>query len=459
MLNRKRIVIGVLLCIVTLACVFWVFQAKNPNVHPETRKPAEGPTSLPPPPDSDIRKEAQGYFEKLYALSGTLTPEEKKVYLESTFALDKLFNSLQGPLLPQAEYERFTAHLEGLLLENPDIGLQAHAPTESHEEVYERQKARQEEIENVRAAIEDVKASEDMLPSAKEALLSILEHRLYGLQDHGAESREMFKALLEFRKTDPDIVGLSKNEDGTYTKNYANMLTLYKDRIHQPDGSVQEIYTGSKGGAEDPNLYQEIQAYIELLENMPPWETPPPPPEHEKLRFSIEYKDVYVDAEGNQTRAEPAETSVETLPELPQEYPEPMITEEEVNSLKESLTEFKTSDPSEWEDIEKFFQDAMGIPLDRFLEMTDAEIEAELNRNLSPSDRDLVSSETDTSLGLPSDESFKSGLRQRFSPERSSQAIQMLSRYGPKEGLRRLKAADPEVGKHVEGLLQKQGAE
>ena len=80
MLNRKRIVIGVLLCIVTLACVFWVFQAKNQNVRPETPKPG-GLTSLPPPPDSDIRKEAQGYLEKLYALSGTLTPEEKKYIL------------------------------------------------------------------------------------------------------------------------------------------------------------------------------------------------------------------------------------------------------------------------------------------------------------------------------------------------------------------------------------------
>ena len=457
MLNRKRIIISVLLCIVTLACVFWVFQAKNPNVRPETQKPAEGPTSLPPPPDSDIRKEAQGYLEKLYALSGTLTPEEKKVYLESTFALGRLFHSLQGPLLPEAEYERFTAHLEGLLLENPDIGLESHGPTESHEEVYERQQRRQEEIENVKAAIEEVKASEDMALGAKEALLSILENRLDGLQDHGAESREMLRALLEFRKTDPDIVGLTKHEDGTYTKNYANMLTIYKDRIHHPDGSVQEIYTGSKGGAKDPNLYQEIQAYTELLKNMPPWETPPPPPDHEDLRFSVIYEDVYVDAEGNQTRAARTETSVETPPELPQEYPEPMITEEEVNSLKESLTEFKTSDPSEWEDIEKFFQDAMGIPLDRFLEMTDAEIEAELNRNLSPSDRDLVSSETDTSLGLPSDTSFKSGLRQRFSPERSSQAIQMLSRYGPKEGIRRLKDVDPEVATHIETFLQKQG--
>ncbi len=457
MLNRKRIVIGVLLCIVILACVFWVFQAKNQNAPTEARKPAEGLPPLPPHPDSDIRKAAQGYLDKLYALSGTLTPEEKKVYLDSTFELSKLFNAQQGPLLPQAEYERFTAHIEGLLLENPDIGLEAHEPTESHEEVYERQQRRQEEIENIMAAIEEVKASEDMLPNAKEALLFILEHRLDALQDHGGEEREMLRALLEFRKTDPDIVGLSKNENGEYTKNYANMLILYKDRIHQPDGSVQEIYTGSKGGAEDPNLHQEIQAYIELLENTPPWETPPPPPEHEGLRFSIEYEDVYVDAEGKQTRVEPTETSVDTPPELPQEYPEPILTEEDVNSWKESLTEFKTSEPSEWEDMQGVIEKALGIPLDRLLEMTDAEIEAELNRHLSPSQRESVSSTTDTSLGLPSDESFKSGLRQRFSPERTSQAIQMLSRYGPKEGVRRLKDVDPEVATHVETFLQKQG--
>ena len=403
-----------------------------------------------------VRQEAQGHLDKLYALSGRLTPEEKKVYLDSTFALETLFRAQQGPLLPQAEYERFVAHIEGLLLENPGIGLEAHGPTESHEEVYERQQERQEELENVIAAIEEIKASEDMSLGAKEAFLSILENRRAVLESHGAETREMGRVFAELKETDPDIVGLEKNElTGEYTKVYPNMLTIYKKRIHHPDGTVEVEYAGSRGGATDPDIHQEIEAYVNLLENTPPWETPPPP-EHEDLRFSIEYKDVYVDAEGNQTRVEPAETSVETLPELPQEYPEPMITEEEVNSLKESLTEFKTSDPSEWEDIEKFFQDAMGIPLDRFLEMTDAEIEAELNRNLSPSDRDLVSSETDTSLGLPSDESFKSGLRQHFSAERSSQAIQMLNRYGPKEGVRRLKAVDPEIATHIETFLQKQ---
>lgn len=456
MLNRKRIVIGVLLCIVTLACVFWVFQAKNQNVPPETWKTGGVPVAQPPHPDSDIRKEAQGHLEKLYALSGILTPEEKKVYFDSTFALEKLFNSLRGPLLSEAESERFVAHLMELQQVNPDIGLEPHGPTESHEEVYERQQRRQEELENIMAAIEEVQASQDMALGAKEALLSILENRRFALQSHGAESREMGKVFDELKKTDPDIVGLEKNEKGEYTKIYPNMLTIYKRRIHKPDGTIDVEYAGSRGGAEDPNLHQQIQAYEDLVANTPPWEALPPPPEHEDLRFSIEYEDVYVDAEGKQTRAEPSETSVGTPPELPQDYPEPMITEEEVNSLKESLTEFKTSDPSEWEDIEKFFQDAMGIPLDRFLEMTDAEIEAELNRNLSPSDRDLVSSETDTSLGLPSDESFKSGLRQHFSPERSSQAIQMLNRYGPKEGVRRLKAVDPEVATHIETFLQKQ---
>ncbi|MDE0323537.1 MAG: hypothetical protein OXN27_06395 [Candidatus Poribacteria bacterium] len=454
-----RVTMIALLCIAVVVGAFFVFWAKDQNVHREAESPKDASISRPPPAGSNIRQEAQGHLNKLYALSGRLTPEEKTVYLDNTFALEKLFRAQQGPLLPQAEYERFVAHIEGLLLENPNIGLEAHAETENHEVVYERQQKRQEELENVIAAIEEVKASEDMSVGAKEAFLSILENRRAVLESHGAETREMARVFAALKETDPDIVGLEKNDlTGKYTKVYPNMLTIYKKRIHHLDGTVEIEYAGSRGGATDPDLHQEIEAYVNLLENTPPWETPPPP-EHEDLRFAIEYNDVYVDANGKETSAQQqADATVGTPPELPQEYPQPIITEEEVDSWKESLTEFKTSDPAEWEEMQKFFQEAMGIPLDRFLEMTDAEIEAELNRQLSPSQRELVSSATDTSLGLPSEESFKTQLRQRISPARFNQAIEMLSRYGPKEGVRRLKAVDPEVGRQVEDLLQKQEA-
>ena len=458
MLNRKRITIIILLCIATLGYAFFVFRARyqNQNVRKEAQVPEAASIPQPPHPDSDVRKEAQVHIDKLYAFSGILTPEEKTVYLDSTFALDKLFTAQRGPLLPQAEYERFVAHLEALMLENPEIGLEPHAPTESHEEVYERQQRVQKELADITTAIEEVKTDADMLPSAKEALLSILEHRRTILQNYGAESREMARAFAELKKTDPEIVGIQKNETGGYTKIYPNMLVVYKDRIHYPDGTVEEVYTGLlSNGGNDPSIEIEMEAYSKLLENTPPWD--PPPPEHEGIRFSVEYKDVYVDAEGKQTSAQQMETSVGTPPELPQEYPEPIITEEEVNSWKESLAEFKTS--SEEEEMPLFFEQTVGIPIDRFLEMTDAEIEAELSRQFSPSHSTVERSMTDTWLGLSSEESFKAELRQRFSPARFNQAIQILSLYGPKEGISRLKDVDPEVATHAERFLQRQQEE
>ncbi len=459
MLNRKKFAIGGLLCLAVLACGFWVFRLKNQNLYPEARQPGGMPAAQPPHPDSDILKEAQGHLEKLYALSGTLTPEERKVYLDSTFALEKLFNAQRGPLLPNAEYERFVAHIEELMLENPGIGLE-HRPAESPEETYERQQRRQEELENVTAAIAEVKTSEDMALGAKEALLSILEHRFSVLQSDGSEEREMARVFAELKKTDPDIVGLEKDDaTGLYTKLYPNMLTIYKWRIHKPDGTVDVEYAGSSGSAEDPDLHQEIQEYADLMENTPPWawEKLPPPPEHEDLRFSVEYKDIYVDADGKRISTEQAETSGRTPAELPQGYPEPAITAEEVKSLKGALTELKTSDPSEWEKSQQFFEKAVGIPLDQFLEMTDAEIEAELSQQLSASQRDSVSGTTDTSMEVLADKNLTAGLRQSFSPETATQALQVLSLYGRKEGVRRLKAMDPEVAAHIENFLQKHG--
>jgi len=50
---------------------------------------------------------------------------------------------------------------------------------------------------------------------------------------------------------------------------------------------------------------------------------------------------------------------------------------------------------------------------------------------------------------------FEKQFRDTFTPERFNTAIQTLNRYGPEEGLRRLKASDPEVATHVEHLIEK----
>ncbi len=55
---------------------------------------------------------------------------------------------------------------------------------------------------------------------------------------------------------------------------------------------------------------------------------------------------------------------------------------------------------------------------------------------------------------FPSEEYLKTALSEQFSLERFNRAMQTLNRYGPKEGLRRLKVSDPEVAKRIESTLR-----
>ena len=79
---------------------------------------------------------------------------------------------------------------------------------------------------------------------------------------------------------------------------------------------------------------------------------------------------------------------------------------------------------------------------------SEVEIEAALTEELLPAAPEL-----------PPDVTVEKALRTQFSPQRFTRAIQMLNQYGPEEGLRRLKAADPEVAGQVERLLQRKSAE
>ena len=58
-------------------------------------------------------------------------------------------------------------------------------------------------------------------------------------------------------------------------------------------------------------------------------------------------------------------------------------------------------------------------------------------------------------LELPTNESLEKSLRDSFSPTRFNKAIEILNRYGPKEGLRRLKESDPKIATRLEHLIQR----
>ena len=74
---------------------------------------------------------------------------------------------------------------------------------------------------------------------------------------------------------------------------------------------------------------------------------------------------------------------------------------------------------------------------------TAEEIEAQLLKTLFP---DMPE--------LPTEASIENTLREQFSVQRLSTAMQTLSQYGPEEGMRRLKESDPAVATQVERLLQ-----
>ena len=57
---------------------------------------------------------------------------------------------------------------------------------------------------------------------------------------------------------------------------------------------------------------------------------------------------------------------------------------------------------------------------------------------------------------LPNEAALETSLRERFSSERFNTAVETLHRYGPRDGLRHLKTADPEVAAYFERYLPTQ---
>ena len=78
-------------------------------------------------------------------------------------------------------------------------------------------------------------------------------------------------------------------------------------------------------------------------------------------------------------------------------------------------------------------------------QLTDAEF-SEFERFLTEESPELSAFQNEGSL--------KTTLGERFSPERFNGALKSLSRYGVEEGLRRLKATDPEIAAEVERLIK-----
>ena len=81
--------------------------------------------------------------------------------------------------------------------------------------------------------------------------------------------------------------------------------------------------------------------------------------------------------------------------------------------------------------------------------MTDAEIEAAIEKSLTRQTPDIL---TNQQPNTPNEiqSNLENNLKAQFSSERFEQAMDTLERYGPEEGLRRLRENDPEVASQIE---------
>lgn len=427
--------------------------------------------------DGRIREEAQTHIDNLFSLSGKLTPEEQQAFLSQTQALGKIMDKQlkngdqRRPIISDTELAQIQKHTMALVRENPELAIHPHGPGEDHTHGSETDQTWiQDELTGVNATIEAVKAS-NASASAKEALLSVLEHRRRFLMNHEKDTVELQEKLMEFSKEDPTIVGVTKNHrTGEYTPLYPNMLTLTIHQYTRTDGTVGDMYVPTASHATDIEVSALLDPYLEALETLPPWEVPPPP-EHKDLRLTIKYADDYP----KETDADITDTSLQTSEPLPEQivenveetstetdlstaYPDPIITAEEVEAWQKELENIQASEDAEMAELRQSFEEAIGIPTDRLLEMTDAEIEAEFSKYFSEAElgkQMMPSAPMDMSI----QENFDTELRRQFSPKRVNQAMQTLERYGPEEGLQKLKAVDPEMSTHLQRMINRQKEE
>ena len=90
-------------------------------------------------------------------------------------------------------------------------------------------------------------------------------------------------------------------------------------------------------------------------------------------------------------------------------------------------------------EFEKFKQQLRQF--EEFANMTDAEWTAHIENHFMSQ--------------IPTAGKLESKISEQFNPERFSKAMETLNRYGPEEGIRRLKDTDPAVAAQVERLLKK----
>ena len=163
------------------------------------------------------------------------------------------------------------------------------------------------------------------------------------------------------------------------------------------------------------------------------------------------YEIIYIDENGSILSEVPPPVPIPTKEEAWQQYKE-WLKEEEGQTLERAFGTAPSENWDEWntqaggsleietnlkkaQAAQKQFERAQTEALERATK-SDTEIEAELEKQLTP--------EPPMAAGI------ETQLSERFAPERLEKAREVLERYGPEEGMRRLREDDPEVATQFE---------
>ena len=378
---------------------------------------------------------AKKLLSQIYSYTGQLTGEEDRELWQHIETLDREYRDQ----ITESEWDRLRTHVQKV------HGSSIHE--HSDDASFAQRNA------DINQLITKVKGM-DYPPERKAVILASLEEFRLFSNDQTLAQKDI-ALLRELRKTDPELYGLSREMGtGRVLKLYPNTVYLYKEREIDSNGTVREIVTGVDASVDEEI---DIETYLEQLEihqeNPSVQDRPSPPP---GVRFIDIYKDELpenpilkaISAGVDESSADIGRKNLHigdghehqpssSVPDATtSDAPKPSLDKKQAaksNIVRDRLANQLTDDAE----------------LKRLLSMTDAELEAELERLLSPK--------------LPTEERLKTVRREpsptgknlpRISPERMEKARAILNRYGREGGLRLLRASDQEVARQMEQMLQ-----
>ena len=328
----------------------------------------------------NMDKETKALLKEIYSYSGKLTPDQERDFFESVQMLDAKHSLVP---LPDSELTRLGEHMQELQKDNPDFHPHDHSGDLASG------------IHELIARINDTALPADR----KQQIISNLQH-LYKVANDDSVIRKLERISEESK------VGVSYDiNTGRVLKLYPNTVYLYKNRIRKPDGTVRETFLGHSDSLDPDDANREpVDAYISALRNLDPDGTAPTPPDGirfidiyedelpenpifpdnpilkaisdgvDELPADIGRKELHIDDRHGHEHTHQPNPSIPDA--TPSDAPHPPPDEKSVpdsNIIRDRLANQLTYDAE----------------LNRLLNMTDAELEVELERLLTPTEEGL----------------------------------------------------------------------